>query len=199
MCLTYIFRAIGAQFSDPGLESLEGVSAGDVIHHQGHSAILIVDASDGLVPFLSRSVPELELHLASLCHLRLLEVDSAQCRLEALVELVVDVADGDAALAHADWANHDHFSRHLCLHDWLIILWACLNNKWKIRETQDQIPSSPTPPASSTPEDCPTVPTPMLNSIKFSRYSTSNRSISPRLGLEHNRGRMVWVVARRSG
>lgn len=87
------------------------MSAGDVVDHQCHLAVLVVNSGYGFIFLLAGGVPKLELDLPALHRVHLLEVDRPQGGIQAFVELVVYEADGDAALADAHGANHDHLSR----------------------------------------------------------------------------------------
>lgn len=126
----------------PGPQTLETFTVNNGVHQQGYIAVFVVQLGNGFVLLLAGRIPQLHpqvIHLASLGFqvlsvlsfrdrtadfaLLALIVESAdfvhvggtQGGLVVGVELVVDVATGDAALTHCHIAQQHYFGRHLFL------------------------------------------------------------------------------------
>ena len=113
---THVLWAVLLQLLDPHLEGLEGLAVGDIVDDQSYLAILVVDAGDSLIPFLSGGVPELKLDFLCIELVSLFEVDGAEGGIDVLMELVMNVPDGNATFTNSHCPHDHHLHAQLPLH-----------------------------------------------------------------------------------
>lgn len=113
---TDIFRCVGFDLLDPFFQLLKAIAGTDVVDHYCGFAIFVVYPCNGSVSFLAGCVPKLKFYFFCLDYNRLLHVDGPQSGVQGLVELVLDVPEGEAALADTHRPHNHNFELQLVFH-----------------------------------------------------------------------------------
>ncbi len=111
---TDVFRAIGFEFLNPSFELLEGLSFSDIVDNNGNPTVFVVDFRNCFVLLLTCGVPNLELYFFFIEGMNFLEVYSSKGRLKELVEVIVNIANGQTGFPYSNPSNYYDFSYSSC-------------------------------------------------------------------------------------